>query len=596
MKKLIFVTGGVCSSLGKGISASSIGCLLESRGLNIRMIKIDPYLNVDAGTMSPYQHGEVYVTDDGAETDLDLGNYARFTNAPISRANSITTGQIYRDVINKEREGRFLGRTVQVVPHITDEIKNRILAIAKDPDVDVTIVEIGGTVGDIESIPFLEAARQLIHEYGRTNAVSVHVTLIPEVAGGEMKTKPTQHAVKELQEVGIQPDVLVCRSSKQLDENLRRKLAMFTNIEFDGVISAYDVDSIYEIPLIFHAQGLDRFILQKMNVESRHANLNTWREIVGKIRNPKHEVKIGVVGKYMELVDAYKSVWEALNHAGIANDARVTIIRIDSSKLERPARHEEGSAPKISTPGTQVITPDAQAVAGSPAATSPMANDDATQHSKTRTGEQPMAQTHETDAHPDNDLESVDGILVPGGFGERGINGMVYAAQFAREHNLPYFGICLGMQIMAIEWARNVLGWKDADSTEFNQDTPHPVVSLLEDQVNIKHFGGTMRLGSNDTIFKPKTKPALAYGKTRISERHRHRYEFSNSYRSDFERTGLIIAGTTEDEELVECLEWPNHIWGVGVQYHPEFKSSPTAPHPLFVHFVKASLERKLKQ
>ncbi len=582
MKKLIFVTGGVCSSLGKGISASSIGCLLESRGLNIRMLKIDPYLNVDAGTMSPYQHGEVYVTDDGAETDLDLGNYARFTTAPISRANSITTGQIYRDVINKEREGRFLGRTVQVVPHITDEIKNRILAIAKDPDVDVTIVEIGGTVGDIESIPFLEAARQLIHEYGRTNAVSVHVTLIPEVAGGEMKTKPTQHAVKELQEVGIQPDVLICRSSKPLDENLRRKLAMFTNIEFDGVISAYDVDSIYEIPLIFHAQGLDRFILQKMNVESRHANLSTWREIVGKIRNPKYEVKIGVVGKYMELVDAYKSVWEALNHAGIANDAKVTIIRIDSSKLERPARQGDGVPPKAS------------ATPGSPA---PASGNNA-QHTETipSSANQTSAGEHETDSQPDNILESVDGILVPGGFGERGINGMVYAAQFAREHNLPYFGICLGMQIMAIEWARNVLGWKDADSTEFNQDTPHPVVSLLEDQVNIKHFGGTMRLGSNDTIFKPKTKPALAYGKTRISERHRHRYEFSNTYRPDFERTGLIIAGTTEDEELVESLEWPNHTWGVGVQYHPEFKSSPTAPHPLFVNFIKASLERKLKR
>lgn len=580
MKKLIFVTGGVCSSLGKGISASSIGCLLESRGLNIRMLKIDPYLNVDAGTMSPYQHGEVYVTDDGAETDLDLGNYARFTAAPISRANSITTGQIYRDVINKEREGRFLGRTVQVVPHITDEIKNRILTIAKDPDVDVTIVEIGGTVGDIESIPFLEAARQLIHEYGRTNAISVHVTLIPEVAGGEMKTKPTQHAVKELQEVGIQPDVLICRSSKQLDENLKRKLAMFTNIEFEGVISAYDVDSIYEIPLIFHAQGLDRFILQKMNVESRHANLNTWREIVGKIRNPKYEVKIGVVGKYMELVDAYKSVWEALNHAGIANDAKVTIVRIDSSKLEYPARQSDGMPTKASAMSNLLIA--------SPTRTA--------QHSETavNSAKQPSGSEQETDSQHDTILESVDGILIPGGFGERGINGMVYAAQFARENNLPYFGICLGMQIMVIEWARNVLGWKDADSTEFNQDTAHPVVSLLEEQMNIKHFGGTMRLGSNDTIFKPKTKPALAYGKTRISERHRHRYEFSNSYRSDFERTGLIIAGTTEDEELVESLEWPNHIWGVGVQYHPEFKSSPTAPHPLFVHFIKASLERKL--
>lgn len=587
MKKLIFVTGGVCSSLGKGISASSIGCLLEARGLNIRMLKIDPYLNVDAGTMSPYQHGEVYVTDDGTETDLDLGNYARFTKAPINRANSITTGQIYRDVINKEREGRFLGRTVQVVPHITDEIKNRILAIGRDPDVDVTIVEIGGTVGDIESIPFLEAARQIIHEYGRTNAISVHVTLIPEVTGGEMKTKPTQHAVRELQEVGIQPDVLLCRSSKPLDENLRRKLSMFTNIEFEGVISAYDADSIYEIPLIFHAQGLDRFILKKMNVESRHADLVTWKEIVGKIRNPKYEVNIGVIGKYMELADAYKSVWEALHHAGIANDARVNIIRIDSSKLEHHEQLITRASEKASakTPGTETTaatdkTPGTEKTAAANAITADMARADKTVDAKADTAL----------------LEAIDGILVPGGFGERGINGMVNAAQFARSNKIPYLGICLGMQIMAIEWARNVLGWKDADSTEFNQDTPHPVVSLLEDQVNLKHFGGTMRLGSNDTIFKPKSKPALAYGKTKVSERHRHRYEFSNAYRQDYERSGLIIAGTTEDEELVESLEWPEHPWGVGVQYHPEFKSSPTEPHPLFVHFIKASLERKHTQ
>ncbi len=539
MKKLIFVTGGVCSSLGKGISASSIGCLLESRGLNIRMLKIDPYLNVDAGTMSPYQHGEVYVTDDGAETDLDLGNYARFTAAPIGRANSITTGQIYRDVINKEREGRFLGRTVQVVPHITDEIKNRILAIGKDSEVDVTIVEIGGTVGDIESIPFLEAARQLIHEYGKSNAISVHVTLIPEVAGGEMKTKPTQHAVKELQEVGIQPDVLVCRSGHPLDENMKRKLSMFTNIEFEGVISAHNVESVYEIPLIFHSQGLDRFILQKMNVESRHADLKTWSDIIGKIRNPKHEVTIGVIGKYMDLVDAYKSVWEALMHAGIANNAKVRIVRIDSSKLEDGQGKPEG-----------------------------------------------------TDIG--KELKAIDGILVPGGFGQRGINGMVNAARYARENKVPYFGICLGMQILAIEWARNVLGWKDADSTEFNQDTEHPVVSLLEDQVNIKHFGGTMRLGSNDTIFKPSSKAVKAYGKTKISERHRHRYEFSNTFRTDFEKSGLIIAGTTQDEELVECLEWPDHPWGLGVQYHPEFKSSPTSAHPLFEQIGRASCRERV--
>jgi CTP synthase len=384
MKKLIFVTGGVCSSLGKGITASSIGTLLEARGLSVRMMKIDPYLNVDAGTMNPYQHGEVYVTDDGAETDLDLGNYARFTNAPISRANSITTGQVYRDVINKEREGRFLGRTVQVVPHITDEIKARVLAIGKEPDVDITIVEIGGTVGDMESIPFLEAARQIIHEQGRTNAISVHVTLVPEVAGGELKTKPSQHSVKELQEVGIQPDILVCRSEKALDESLKRKLAAFTNVEFEGVVSAHDVSTtIYEIPLVFSEQGLDQFLLKKMNVESRHADLRAWRDVVRRIREPKRRTRIGVVGKYMDLHDAYKSVWEALCHGGIANDAGVELVRIDSSRFEEPG-----------------VDP-AQLLAG------------------------------------------VDGILVPGGFGQRGINGMVAAARWAREHKMPYFGICL---------------------------------------------------------------------------------------------------------------------------------------------------------
>jgi len=531
MKKLIFVTGGVCSSLGKGITASSIGCLLESRGLSVRMMKIDPYLNVDAGTMNPYQHGEVYVTDDGAETDLDLGNYARFTNAPISKANSITTGQVYRDVINKEREGRFLGRTVQVVPHITDEIKARVLAAGKDPDVDVTIVEIGGTVGDMESIPFLEAARQLIHEQGRQNAVSVHVTLVPEVSGGELKTKPTQHSVKELQEVGIQPDVLVCRSDKGLDESLRRKLAAFTNVEYEGVISAHDVATIYEIPLVFHEQGLDQFLLAKMNVESRHADIRSWKEVVRKLREPKRRVRIGVVGKYMELHDAYKSVWEALYHGGIAADAGVDIVRIDSSRFEA-----DGTSPAEL-------------------------------------------------------LKDVEGVLVPGGFGQRGIDGMVTAARWARENRLPYFGICLGMQIMAIEWGRSVLGWADADSAEFNQDAGHAVVSLLEDQVDVKNFGGTMRLGRNDTQFKEGSKPAHAYGTTTVSERHRHRYEFSNAYRGDYERSGMVIAGLTPDGELVESLEWPDHPWGVGVQFHPEFKSRPVAPHPLFAAFVKASVE-----
>jgi len=536
MKKLIFVTGGVCSSLGKGVTASSIGSLLEARGLAVRMLKIDPYLNVDAGTMNPYQHGEVYVTDDGAETDLDLGNYARFTAAPISRANSITTGQVYREVINKEREGRFLGKTVQVVPHITDEIKSRIVAAGRDPEADVTIVEIGGTVGDMESVPFLEAARQLIHEYGRQNAVSVHVTLVPEVTGGELKTKPTQHSVKELQEVGIQPDVLVCRSASGLDESLRRKLAAFTNVEYEGVISAKDASTIYQIPLVFHEQGLDQFLLAKMNVESRHADLRAWKEVVRKLTEPKRRVRIGVVGKYMELHDAYKSVWEALYHGGIGNDAGVEIVRIDSSRFEA-----EG-------------------------------------------------------ADPGEILSDVDGLLVPGGFGQRGIDGMVSAARWARENGLPYFGLCLGMQIMAIEWARDVLGWADANSAEFAPDAARAVVSLLEDQVDVKNYGGTMRLGSNDSVFKDGSKPALAYGSTRVSERHRHRYEFSNAFRGDFEASGLVIAGTTPDGELVESLEWPGHPWGVGVQYHPEFKSKPTAPHPLFAAFVAAALERGKKK
>lgn len=537
MKKLIFVTGGVCSSLGKGITASSIGTLLEARGLNVRMMKIDPYLNVDAGTMNPYQHGEVYVTDDGAETDLDLGNYARFTDAPISKANSITTGQVYRDVINKEREGRFLGRTVQVVPHITDEIKSRILAIGKEPDVDVTIVEIGGTVGDMESVPFLEAARQLIHEQGHANAASVHVTLVPAVAGGELKTKPTQHSVKELQEVGIQPDVLVCRSEKPLDESLRRKLAAFTNVEYEGVVSAHDVAStIYEIPLVFSEQGLDVFLLKKMNVESRHADLRAWKDVVRRVSEPKRRVRIAVVGKYMELHDAYKSVWEALCHGGIANDAGVDIVRVDSGRLE------------------------------------------------------------EAGVELDALFEGIDGILVPGGFGQRGIGGMVAAARYAREKKLPYFGICLGMQIMAIEWARDVLGWADADSAEFNQDAGHAVVSLLEDQVDVKNYGGTMRLGRNDTAFKEGSKPALAYGSTLVSERHRHRYEFSNAYRADFEKSGIVIAGLTPDGELVESLEWPEHPWGVGVQFHPEFKSRPVAAHPLFAAFIKAGLEHGKKR
>ncbi|MDR0400227.1 MAG: CTP synthase [Treponema sp.] len=541
MDKLIFVSGGVLSGLGKGVAASSLGALLEARGLNVRMVKCDPYINVDAGTMSPYQHGEVYVTDDGAETDLDLGNYARFTRSPLSRASSITTGQIYKEVINKEREGRFLGRCVQVIPHITDEIKNRIQSIAReDQDVDVVIVEIGGTVGDIESIPFLEAARQLIHEYGRANALSVHLTLVPAVAGGELKTKPTQHSVKAMQETGIQPDILICRTPVMLDEATRRKVALFTNVEFDSVFSSYDVDTtIYEIPLIFHAQKLEQVVLKKMGVESRHANLAPWVSMMEKFHSRRGKVRIGVVGKYMELHDAYKSVYEALFHAGMENEVEVELIKVDSSRLE-----------EISEPGAAL----GEGAEGGP----------------------------------------VHGVLVPGGFGQRGIKGMVKAAAWARANKVPYFGICLGMQVMVIEWGRHVLGWEDADSSEFDEDTKHPVISLLAEQVNVKDYGGTMRLGASKTVAESGSWIHAAYGTREIWERHRHRYEFSNKYREEIEKAGLKLAAFTPDGGLVECTEWPDHPWGVGVQFHPEFKSKPTQASPLFRDFIAASKARML--
>jgi len=536
MKKLIFVTGGVCSSLGKGIAASSLGALMEARGFNVRMVKIDPYLNVDAGTMSPYQHGEVYVTDDGAETDLDLGNYGRFTKAPLSRINSITTGQVYKTVIERERAGDFLGRTVQVIPHITDEIKRRILLVADEAEVDITIIEVGGTVGDMESVPFLEAARQLIHEFGRQNAISVHVTLVPAVSGGEIKTKPTQHAVKELQEIGIQPDVLVLRSKEALGIELRKKISSFTNVELEGVISGYDVAAIYELPLVYHAQGIDSFILKKMNVESRHAELGPWQAVVQKIRHPAFKVRIGVVGKYMELHDAYKSVWEALAHGGIANNAQVELVKIDSSSLEADP----------DTTGSPVNKRLEEAFAG------------------------------------------VDGILVPGGFGSRGIEGMVEAARYARIKGLPYFGICLGMQIMVIEYARNVALMSDAHSGEFSKTTKHPVVSLLEEQIDVKAYGGTMRLGASESKTREGSAIRRAYGTESIFERHRHRYEVSNAFKDRLEASGLIVAATTPDGCLVEACEWPNHPWGLGVQFHPEFKSRPTRAHPLFAAFIAA--------
>jgi CTP synthase len=533
MRKYIFVTGGVCSSLGKGIAASSLGTLLESRGLVVRMVKIDPYINVDAGTMSPYQHGEVYVTDDGAETDLDLGNYARFTKSSLSKLNSITTGQIYQEVIQREREGRYLGRTVQVIPHITDRIKQRIVAIGEEPGVDVTIVEIGGTVGDIESIPFLEAARQMIHEHGRENVISVHVTLIPEVAGGEQKTKPTQHAVNKMREIGVQPDVLLCRSPHEVDEEMRRKIALFTNVPVKAVISAHDVvSSIYEIPLMYQSQGLDARVLERLGIEAADSDMSRWQAIVDVILSTERTVRIGMVGKYIELADAYKSVDEALFHGGIANAVNIDLVKIDSEQLEKMEKPEQA-------------------------------------------------------------LEGLDGILVPGGFGSRGVNGMVIAARYARENGIPYFGICLGMQVLVIEYARNVLGLEDANSTEFAPESDAPVISLLEEQIDVKNYGGTMRLGLSESKLIEGSRIRDIYKSDVIHERHRHRYEVNNRYRQDLTDAGLIFGGTTPGGELVESSEWNDHPWGLGVQYHPEFKSDPLDAHPLFASFIAASARGK---
>jgi CTP synthase len=531
MNKYIFVTGGVCSSLGKGVAASSIGNLLEGHGLSVNLVKIDPYINVDAGTMNPYQHGEVYVTDDGAETDLDLGNYSRFTNSPLSRDNSITTGQVYQEIIRKEREGRFLGRTVQVIPHITDEIKQRIIKIGDKPDVDVTIIEIGGTVGDIESVPFLEAARQFIHDYGKPHVLYIHLTLIPTVSMGEQKTKPTQHSVKELLELGIQPDILLCRADIPINEGMKRKISLFTNVEEEAVISAYNVKTtIYEIPMSFSEQNLDAIILKKLAIETHSHNkkIKEWEKMITGYITAKKTVRIGIVGKYLELHDSYKSIFEALTHGGIANNAKIELVKIDSEKIE--------------------------------------------------TGDDRLA-------------ENVDGILVPGGFGQRGIDGMIQAAEIARTSGLPYFGICLGMQIMVIEYARNVLGLKDANSTEFAPQGPHSVVSLLEEQENVKVMGGSMRLGSNPSTLVEGTKIRSIYKTEVIDERHRHRYEVSNNYRDALEAGGICLSGTTVNADLVETVEWKNHPWGIGVQFHPEFKSKPNLPHPLFRSFVEECLK-----
>ncbi|KXG74428.1 CTP synthase [Fervidicola ferrireducens] len=532
--KFIFITGGVVSSLGKGITAASLGRLLKSRGLSVFMQKFDPYINVDPGTMSPYQHGEVFVTEDGAETDLDLGHYERFIDVNLTRDSNVTTGQIYWSVITKERRGDYLGATVQVIPHITNEIKERITRIARQSSPDVVITEIGGTVGDIESLPFLEAIRQLKVDVGKDNVLYIHVTLVPYLgSAGELKTKPTQHSVKELRSIGIQPDIIVCRTEKRLPRELKEKIALFCNVEPEAVIQNYDVKSIYEVPLVLKKEGLDEVVAKKLGFDGRKADLSEWEAMVEKVKNPSKKVNIALVGKYVELHDAYLSVAEALCHGGIANDARVDIKWVHSEELE--------------SDGVKI----------------------------------------------EEALSDVDGILVPGGFGDRGIEGKIKAIKYAREKKIPFFGICLGMQCAVIEFARNVCGLEGAHSTEFKPSTPYPVIDLLPEQKNVKDKGGTMRLGRYPCRLVPGTKAREAYGEEMIDERHRHRYEFNNEYRDILEKFGMVIAGHSPDGRLVEIIEIKDHPWFVGVQFHPEFKSRPNRPHPLFRDFVKAALRHK---
>lgn len=530
MSKYIFVTGGVVSSLGKGIASASIGKLLETRGLSVTIVKCDPYLNVDPGTMNPYQHGEVYVTDDGAETDLDLGHYERFTNGFFSKENNITAGKIYYSVITKERRGDYLGKTVQIIPHITDEIKAGLKKVNKEHDVDVVIVEIGGTVGDIESLPFLEAIRQLRWEMGEHYAINIHVTLLPYIKScGEQKTKPTQHSVGTLREIGIQPDILLCRTEKPISVEQREKIALFCNVDVEGVIEAADVKSIYECPSAFKKEHLDALILKKLNIKAPDKDLKAWEEyVVKRVRHPKKEVNIAVVGKYIQLPDAYKSIYEALGHGGIANDAKVNIIKIDSEELEKG---------KI-----------------------------------------------------DKALKNIQGILVPGGFGARGIEGKIKAIKYAREKNIPFFGICLGMQLATVEYARSICGLKTANSTEFDKHTKDPVISLLAEQHKVVNLGATMRLGAYPCHLEKDTKAYSAYKKDDISERHRHRYEFNNEYREVLEQNGLVISGSNMERGLVEVVEVKKHRWFVGCQFHPEFQSKPDRAHPLFRDFITAAL------
>ncbi|MFP4466247.1 MAG: CTP synthase [Candidatus Goldiibacteriota bacterium] len=531
--KYIFVTGGVVSSLGKGIAASSIGALLESKGIRLTMQKLDPYINVDPGTMSPFQHGEVYVTEDGAETDLDLGHYERYTSAAFTQINNVTTGKIYKTIIEKERKGDYLGKTVQVIPHVTNEIKNRIKVVGGGKNVDVVIVEIGGTVGDIESLPFLEAIRQMSRDVGKENVLFIHLTLVPYIrAAKEIKTKPTQHSVAELRSIGIQPDILLCRTEKKLSRSERDKIALFCNVEPEAVIQAMDVSSIYEVPKMFHQQNIDGLIAEKLGIKrSKKTDLKIWNSIVKKVKYPAKQADIAVVGKYIEVHDAYKSIKEAIMHGGIANNAGINFIWVDAENVEK-----NGAVKAIGAP---------------------------------------------------------DGILVPGGFGDRGMEGKILAAKYAREKKIPYLGICLGLHAAAVEFARNVLKMKGAHSIEFEKDTPYPVISLLEEQKSVKNMGGTMRLGAYPCRLKQGTKIFKAYREKVIFERHRHRLEFNNFYREQFEKKGFIMSGLSPDGVLVETVENINHPWFVAVQYHPEFKSKPAYPHPLFKNFISASLEKK---
>lgn len=527
--KFIFITGGVVSSLGKGLASASIGALLESRGLKIALQKLDPYINIDPGTMNPFQHGEVFVTDDGAETDLDLGHYERFVSAPLTKKHNVTTGKIYNSVIQKERRGDYLGRTVQVIPHITEEIKGVIHKVADG--VDLVLVEIGGTVGDIESLPFLEAIRQFRADVGRDNVLYIHLTLVPYIAAaGELKTKPTQHSVGKLREIGIQPDILLCRTDRELSKDLKNKIALFCNVSQDAVFTAMDVKSIYEVPLLLNQEGLDEKIVELLNIWTRQPNLSPWKDLAKRIKNPSGEVSIAIVGKYVDLNDSYKSLNEALSHGGFANDQKVNLVFVDSEEIEK-----SGSAQKF--------------------------------------------------------LEKADGLLVPGGFGSRGVEGKIKAIRYARENKIPFFGICLGMQLAVLDIARDLCGIQDANSSEFDPHTPNPVIDLMDEQKSVVTKGATMRLGAYPCELEKDTLAFAAYGDRKISERHRHRYEFNNAYMDRLKEQGLVFSGICPDGNLVELVEYKNHPWFVGCQFHPEFKSRPMNPHPLFKDFIKAALQ-----